>query len=151
MKLSFSLRLINLSVFFICLLLVSCSKDDPQETTKGSVYPVPGLWEGAYLTDQTAHQPAFASFAFYSDGTVIFRGKGVPPAQTEILAKGKWTLNNHDLTYTDTTLNYTSAVIQTGKFYYDSTKNILTNGIWQNHSSDNGQIYSGTFPTMQKR
>jgi hypothetical protein len=114
------------------------------------IYHVPGLWEGTYQTDQVSHTPTYTSFTFYPDGSLICKATGVPPAQSVIYTKGSWTLSDNQLTIRDTTIGYTSTVIRTVMFTYDSTKKTLSNGTWQDVIGDDGHYYTGTFPSMEK-
>ena len=145
------MKIILLAFSLIVMFQSGCKKECPPNTApSSSATTVPGLWEGTYLTNQVTHQPNFISFSFYTDGTLLVKSKGSPPAQPIIYSKGRWSLSNNTLSFRDTTINYSSTVIQTGKFDFDSTKNVLSNGTWQDVTSDNGQFWSGTYPTMVK-
>lgn len=151
-----SLALTAFGMGILIFQMTSCTKTEAQSTTKtDTIYKctnltIKGLWEGAYLTNQVSHVPTYAAFTFYSNGSLLFKANGVPPAQSVIYSRGKWTRTNDVITFIDTTINYSSIVIQSGSFKYDSIQNTLSNGVWQNVTSDNGQYYTGTFPTMTK-
>jgi hypothetical protein len=140
----------SITAVLVIFLLWSCEKETAQTDPAPAVYTVAGLWEGTYLTDQQVHQQAYASFTFYPDGSLIARTKGVPPSQTVVFAKGQWTRTNNKLTFRDTTINYSSTVIQSGEFTFDSSKNTLTSGTWRNVTGDNGVFFTGTYPAMQE-
>jgi hypothetical protein len=48
--------------------MTSCQKVAADEKVKNyppSVYPITGLWEGTYLTDEVTHIPTYCSFTIY--------------------------------------------------------------------------------------
>jgi hypothetical protein len=141
--------LISLSLSIVIVLsLFSCTKDNAQPKTDTVCIASPlGLWEGTFLTDQVSHSPGYFAFTFYSDSTLSRRTKN---PTSDIYSKGSWKLANNKITFTDTTINFSSVVIQTGSFNYDAVINVLTNGKWQYTSNSTGTIISGTFSSMQK-
>lgn len=124
----------------------SCTKETEKPTTdtvyRSNTSPL-GLWEGTFLTDQVTHPASYVAFVLYSD-SIISRRTINPTA--DIYHKGRWKMSNNKITFTDTTINFTSVVIQTGSFDYDATTNTLLNGKWQ----QSGANLSGPFSTLQK-
>jgi hypothetical protein len=110
-------------------------------------YPVTGLWEGTYTTNQVSHPPAYASMMIFPDGTMMKRNKVVGTANEYALTRGRWTLTGNTFQYRDTTILYSGGtVIETGTltFKNDGT---FSNGTWQNIS---GQTYTGSFQNMKR-
>lgn len=156
----FSVLLALTAVFVLTSTQTSCKKDtfNNKDTIKTVVRDtiiacpsrIEGLWEGFYKTDQNNHAPTYVAFTFYPDGSFLKKARGVAPAQTVIYTAGRWQLNNKTVSFRDTTINYTSQVVQQGSFQYDSTTNAMTNGIWQDITSDNGYYYTGTYINVVK-
>jgi hypothetical protein len=105
-------------------------------------------WTGTYLTDQVSHQPTFFSFVVYPDGSLLIKSKGVPPAHDITYAQGSWVLTGNTFTYTDTTVNYSITLIQSGKLTF-SNSGTMTGGTWKD-ISDGGVFYTRTYPTMAR-
>jgi hypothetical protein len=109
-------------------------------------YPIAGLWEGTYQTNQVIHAPTYASMTIFPDGTIIKRNKVVGINEYN-LTRGRWTLSGNLFQYRDTTLLYSGGtVVETGSltFKNDGT---FSNGTWQNIS---GQTYTGTYQNMKR-
>ncbi len=140
-----------LAASFTLFQITSCKKVLAQlpNNCPTPTYPVAGLWTGTYLTDQVSHQQLFTSFAFYPDGTLILKSKSASQDQDYIYETGTWTLTGNTLTFTATTLAYSSVVNQKGQFTFSNT-GVMTGGTWQDVTSDNGLYYTGTYPTMQR-
>ena len=141
--------LFSVSVIALCIAvspMSSCTKDVDKTITdtvyKCNTSPL-GLWEGDFLTSQVSHAPGYVAFVLYSDSTISRRTKN-PTA--DIYHKGRWKMTGNKITFTDTTLNFTSVVIQNGSFDYNADNNTLRNGTWQQTAAN----LSGTFSTMQK-
>jgi hypothetical protein len=149
-QLFFSLFIVTLISFTLTVTQTGCKKDtvyitDTITVTKNDtilkcISSIQGVWEGDYLTDQITHAPTYVAFTFYPDGSFLLKGEGVAPAQDFIYSTGKWILNNNLISFRDTTVYYTSPVIQEGSFQYDSAMNTLSNGVWHNVTSDNELI-----------
>jgi hypothetical protein len=153
----------GLSIFFFILAVSfgnsSCEKEpilihdttritirDTIEVCPPATYPVAGLWEGTYQTDQISHAPTYASMTIYPDGTITKRN-GVVGTNEYHYTRGRWTLSGNTFQYRDTTLIYSGGtVIETGTltFKNDGT---FSNATWQNVS---GQSYTGTFQNMKR-
>ena len=138
-KLLFSSLTIGILSLLAILPVSSCTKEIERVNTS----PL-GLWEGTFLTDQTVHDPGHVAFALYSDSTISRRTQN--PIE-DIYHKGRWTIANNKITFTDTTINFSQFVIQTGSFDYDAATNTLKNGKWQHID---GLILSGTFSNLKK-
>ena len=146
-KVLFPLFSVSVIALFIAVSpMSSCTKDVEKIVTdtvfKCNTGPL-GLWEGDFLTSQVSHPPGYVAFVLYSDSTISRRTKN-PTA--DIYHRGRWKMTGNKITFTDTTLNFTSVVIQNGSFDYNASTNTLMNGTWQ----QTGANLSGTFSTMQK-
>jgi len=132
------------------LQMTSCKKANAQTTTNcpTATYPVTGVWEGTYQTDQVSHAPTYASFAIYPDGTFIKRCKVVGTAANDYsITRGAWTLAGTTFQYRDTTLIYSGGyVVEKGTLTFSNT-GTFTNSTWQDVF---GQTYTGTFQNMKR-
>lgn len=140
-----------LTIFALAILLfqmTSCKKSTAQSNCPTAIYPVTGLWEGTYQTNQVMHAPTYASLAIYPDGTIMKRDKVVGTGNDYALTRGTWKLTGSTLQYRDTTLVYSggATVIETGTLTFSNT-GTLTNATWQQIS---GQSYTGTFQNMKR-
>lgn len=140
------------TIFLVMVVSVgtsSCEKETiikDTSTCPTPTYPVTGLWEGTYQTNQVTHVPTYASMTIFPDGTIIRRNK-VVGVNEYTHAKGRWTLSGNTFQYRDTTLIYTGgAVVETGTLTFkdDGT---FSNGTWQNIA---GQTYTGTYQNMKR-
>jgi formylmethanofuran dehydrogenase subunit C len=142
-----SVALIVFATTVMIFQLTSCTKAQAQNTDcPPATYPITGLWEGAYRTDQVSHAPSYMSFTIYPDGSILKKGK-VVNSDGYAYTRGRWTLNGDMFEYRDTTFSYSGGtVIERGtlKFKDDGT---LSAGTWVNIS---GQTYTGTFETMKR-
>ena len=147
-----SLALTTFAAALTLVQLSSCKKVEAQVPTPNcpnATYPAAGVYNGTHLTDQISHAPAKYELVLNNDGTLLIKVQGVPPAQTIIYGKGSWILSGNMVSYTDTTINYSSTLIQKGKFTFSDT-GVLTNGTWQDVSADGGVYYTGTFSSFQR-
>jgi len=127
--------------------MTSCKKSNAQTNCPTPVYPVTGLWEGTYQTDQVSHAATYASLTIYPDGTFMKRNKLVGTANDYALTRGTWALSGSTFTYRDTTLIYSgAAVVEKGSLTFSNT-GTFSNGTWQDIS---GQSYTGTFQNMKR-
>jgi hypothetical protein len=141
-----------LTIFALASLLfqmTSCKKTSAQSTDNcpPAVYPITGLWEGTYQTDQVNHTPTYCAFIIYPDGTFMKRAQVVSSTEYE-LTRGTWKLNGNLFEYQDTSmLPYSGgSIINKAKLTFSNT-GTLTDGTWQDLS---GQTYTGTFQNMQR-
>ncbi len=109
-----------------------------------------GTWSALYLTDQVVHEPTNIDFAFFTDGRVLIKAKGVKPAQEIVYAAGNWSVNQGKFEIICTTLNYSSEVTQAYSFVIDE-KGSLTNGSWKHLTEDQGVKLTGRFIEMKKQ
>ena len=134
---------------FACILIqmTSCSKSMADEVKcPPATYPITGLWEGTYQTDQVGHPATYVSFAIYPDGTFIRRSK-LSNSDENAYFKGRWQMSGNAFQFRDTTLAYSGGVIvdaATATFSNDGT---LSNATWQDVS---GQPYTGTFQNLKR-
>ena len=132
--------------------MTSCTKTTTQTQTQipcpPATYPVTGLWEGTYLTNQVTHATTYVSLAIYPDGTMLRRSKVVSSTQYAYF-KGTWKLTGNTFEFRDSTLFYSAgSQIDTGTFTFNNDGK-MSNGTWQ----DVGgvvQYYSGTFQNMAR-
>jgi hypothetical protein len=143
---SLALTLFALSITLFQM--TSCKKSNAQTNCPTPTYPVTGLWEGTYQTDQVSHAPTYASLVIYPDGTIIKRNKVVGAANDYALTRGIWKLTGTVFEYRDTTLIYSGgvSVIEKGTLTFSNT-GTLTSGTWQDIS---GQSYTGTFQNVKR-
>ena len=142
-----SLALTSFAVSMLLFQMTSCSKSDAQTNCPPATYPITGLWEGTYQTNQVQHAPTYESMAIYPDGTIVRRNKVVGTTNDYAFTRGKWTLTGNIFTYRDTTLFYSGGtVVETGTLTFNNN-GTLTNGTWQNIS---GQSYTGTFQNVKR-
>lgn len=140
-----SIALVAFSASIILFNMTSCKKSNAQNCPTPT-YPILGLWEGTYQTNQVSHAPTYISFTIYTDGTFIERSQIVNSTEFG-LSKGTWKLNGANFTYTDTTLAYSGGtVVENGKLTFSNT-GVLSNGTWSDVS---GQPYSGTFQNIKR-
>ena len=151
-----SLALSCLAVSILFFQITSCSKAqaDPTpcptcptcDTIPTPKYPVTGLWEGTYTTDQVSHEPTYTSFAIYSDGSFIKRAKVVGKNEYALM-RGRWTISDNVFTYRDTAILYSGGtIVNIGTLNFDSS-GTMKNGRYQDVE---GQSYTGSFPTMKR-
>lgn len=146
----FFMASIALTAFAACIAIfqmTSCTKSNAQTNNcPPATYPVTGLWEGTYQTDQVSHAPTYESFAIYPDGTFLRRSKVVSSTEYALF-KGTWKLTGNILEFKDSTLSYSVGyIINTGTLTF-SNSGKLSNGTWQVVS---GQSYTGTFQNMNR-
>ncbi|MBZ5855539.1 hypothetical protein [Flavihumibacter profundi] len=144
-----SLAITTLALSIGLFQITSCTKAlaDPPNSCPVAKYPVTGLWEGTYQTDQVTHNPTYISFIIFPDGTFMKRTKVVGANGEYGLTKGRWTITGNILEYKDTTILYSGGiVVNQGQLTYDSS-GVLTGGRWQDVS---GQSYTGTYQTMNR-
>jgi len=136
-----------LSVFALALLLVqlaSCKKSNANCPTP--TYPVSGIWQGTYQTDQVSHPATYASLMIYPDGTIFKRNQVVGTSEFTV-SRGRWTMTGNTLQYRDTTILYSGGtVVETGSLTY-SNNGTMSAGTWQNVG---GQTYTGSFQNMKR-
>jgi hypothetical protein len=125
-----SVALITFSAAIILFQMTSCKKSKAQTNCPPATYPVTGLWEGTYLTDQVSTPTNYESFTIFPDGTFLRRSQVV--ASTEMAYfKGTWKLTGTTFQFTDTTLLYSAGMqIDTGTLTF-SNDGKMTNGTWQ--------------------
>ena len=112
-----------------------------------AVYPITGLWEGTYQTDQVNHVPTYCSFTIYPNGTFMKKAQVVSSTEYE-LTRGTWKLTGSLFEYQDTSLLPYSggSIINKASLTFSNTGS-LTNGTWQDLS---GQSYTGTFQNVKR-
>ncbi|MDN3657160.1 hypothetical protein QWZ08_16040 [Ferruginibacter paludis] len=129
--------------------MTSCKKTTVQagDNCPPAAYPVTGLWEGTYQTDQVNHIATYCSFTIYPDGTFMKRAQVISSTEYE-LTRGTWKLNGTLFEYQDTSiLPYSGgSIINKAKLTFSDT-GTLTDGTWQDLS---GQTYTGTFQNMRR-
>ena len=135
----------NLKLFALLfgLVILSCTKDDDDNTTN---FTVTGLWIGTYTTDQfPQNPPLYQNFVIKPDGKMLTEGK-VGSGATYYSA-GTWTLVNDTLRCTYTTINFPNVTVtQSAKFYYNKANGTLSSGTWRDEQ--NGSNYTGKFQNM---
>jgi len=143
-----SLALTAFSLSIALFQMTSCKKTKAQNNCPTPSYPITGLWEGTYQTDQVTHAPTYISMAVYPDGTIVRRAKIVGTANDYAFTRGSWKLTGTNFEYKDTTLIYSSGatVIEKGTLTFSNT-GTLTNGTWQDLS---GQSYTGTYQNVKR-
>ena len=143
-----SLALSAFAFSIVLFQMTSCKKATAQIKCPTPTYPVTGLWEGTYQTDQVSHAPTYISFSIYPDGTFMRRSKVVGTTSDYALTRGSWKLTNAAFEYRDTSLIYSSGVtvIEKGTLTFSNT-GTLTNGTWQDIS---GQPYTGTYQNVKR-
>jgi hypothetical protein len=125
--------------------ITSCKKSNAQTSCPPATYPITGLWEGTYQTDQVTHDPTYNSFAIYPDGTILRRSRVVSSTEYALF-KGTWTLTGNLFQYRDTTVTYSGGyIINTGSLTFDNT-GTLSGGTWQGITTHS----SGTFQNMAR-
>jgi hypothetical protein len=145
-----SLALTCLSVSMLVFQMASCKKAVADPTVcppcPDPKYPVTGLWEGTYQTDQVNHSPTYVGFTVFPDGTFIRRGKIVGKDEY-LLSKGRWQITGNVFQYRDTTILYSGGlVVNIGTMTYDST-GVMSNAIFEDIY---GQSYTGTFQNLKR-
>jgi len=143
-----SLAMTTFAAATVLFQMTSCKKSTAQTNCPTATYPVTGLWEGTYQTDQVTHVPTYSSMTIYPDGTMMKRGKVVGTVNDYALTRGTWKLTGNTFEYRDTTLVYSggSTVIEKGTLTFSNT-GTFTNGTWQDIS---GQSYTGTYQNMKR-
>jgi hypothetical protein len=142
-----SVILVVFSGSIILFQIASCKKADAQITDcPQATYPIMGLWEGTYKTNQVNHPSTYVSFAIYPDGSFLRRGKHSATDEYAYF-KGRWKLTGNTFEYRDTTLLYSGGfVIGTGTATFNNS-GTLSNATWQDIS---GQSYNGTFENLKR-
>ncbi len=130
--------------------MTSCEKAEattpPPTKCPDPTYPITGLWEGTYRTDQVSHAATYVSFAIYPDGTMLRRSKH-STANEYALFRGRWKLTGNQFEYRDTAILYSGGtIVDIGTATFSNTGD-LTNASWQDIS---GQSYTGTFQNMKR-
>ncbi len=140
----FTFLVINL----VTVQLSSCEKTETNTTDNcpDPTYPITGLWEGTYTTDQVAHAATYVSFAIYPDGTFLRRSK-VTGSSEYALFKGTWSLSGNNFQFRDTTLVYSGGLIIDEGYAVFNNTGTLTNATWEDKS---GQPYTGAFQNMRR-
>lgn len=140
---------IALTVFAVSITLfqmASCKKSHANDCPPVT-YPVSGLWEGTYQTDQVAHATTYMSFAIYPDGSFLRKARVVGVPNEVAYFKGSWKLNGKDFTFRDTTFSYSGGYVITEGALEFNNEGTLSNGSWD---AIVGQTYTGTFQNMKR-
>lgn len=144
-----SVALTTFALASLVFQMTSCTKAAADEIKDCpiAIYPITGLWEGTYQTNQVNHVPTYCSFTIYPDGTFMKRAQVVSSTEYE-LTKGTWALTGNVFVYKDTSLLPYSggSIINTATLTFSNT-GTLSNGTWQDLS---GQSYTGTFQNMKR-
>jgi len=142
-----SLALTTFAASVALFQMTSCKKSVAQTNCPTATYPVTGLWEGTYQTDQVSHAATYTSMAIYPDGTIIRRAKIVGTANDYALTRGTWKLTGSAFEYRDTTLLYSGGtVVEKGTLTF-SNNGTFANGTWQDLT---GQSYTGTYQNVKR-
>lgn len=143
-----SVALTTFSAAIALFQLTSCKKSIAQTSCPPVTYPVAGLWEGTYQTDQVNHAATYVSLAIYPDGTLIRRSKSSVSTEN-IYFKGTWKLIGNTFEFRDTTMSYSAGLqIDTGTLRF-SDDGTMSNGTWRDVGG-NVQSYTGTFQNMKR-
>lgn len=129
--------------------IASCKKADAQITETDcppNTYPITGLWEGTYQTNQVSHAPTYASFTIYPDGSFLRRAKHSGTTEYAF-SKGRWKLTGNTFEYRDTTILYTGGLVVGAGTATFNNSGTLTNATWQDVS---GQPYTGTYQNIKR-
>ena len=141
-----SIAMTTFAIAAVLFQMASCKKSEAGNCPTVT-YPVTGLWEGTYQTDQVSHVPTYSSMTIYPDGTIIRRSKVVGTANDFALTRGTWKLTGSTFEYRDTTILYSGgSVVEKGTLTFN-VNGTFTNGTWQNIS---GQSYTGTYQNTKR-
>jgi hypothetical protein len=143
-----SLALTVFAAAIVLFQMASCTKSDAQTSCPPATYPVTGLWEGTYQTNQVSHPATYVSLAIYPDGTIIRRSK-IASSSGYAYFKGTWKLTGYTFEFKDSTLSYSAGLqIDTGTLTF-SNDGTMSNGTWQDVGGT-VQSFTGTFQNIKR-